>query len=336
MHQAADDIALFQREMKRKGGVTHGGRRSSHAEELSSPAPAPRNRKKRTSDEVTYDATAEGSDLSDGETQDKQPKSAKKAKHAAAPTDLPPVRYKVMITGDERWLGKPRQEDADKTKLRLLGVQLTEDPKDVDILVAPNIKRTRKFVAALAAAPLVVHTRYLDTALKQNKLIEDPTLLQDHDNEGRFGFKLADTLDRAKVNDHKLLRGWSIFVTRDIAGGFDTYKEIITINGGDAYMYQGRTGLTLPKRRLRDDPESGSESQHQGGDEEYDYVYLVSGTTEPELKLWKAFRSLAEKQGLQTRIVKSDWLLSTAMSQQVRWDDEWALSEESVMSERKS
>lgn len=330
------DKNLYDKEAKRKGGVIHGGRRSSHLEDLSSPVPEPKRTAKRKSDEGTYDATAVGSELSDGETQDKSGKVAKKAKLAdPSPFNLPAIEYRMMVTGDERWIGNTKQESADKTKLRMLGVQLTQDAKDVDILVAPKILRTRKFVAALASAPLVVDTKYLDSALKQNKLPEKPSLLQDRDAEERLGFKLVEALERAEVNQRKLLRGWSIFVTKDIQGGFETYKEIITLNGGDAFMYAGRTGLTIPKRRLRDDPDAGSESQHQGGDDEYDCVYLVSGISDPEVKLWKQFSTLAEKQDLQARIVKSDWLLNAAMSQQVTWDEKWALDEATVLSQRK-
>jgi hypothetical protein len=336
IHSAAEDIALFDREMKRKGGVVHGGRRSSHLDEQSSPAPmAPptKKSKKRTSAENTYDVTAQGSDLSDGETQ-KPTKPTKKAKISKDAKDrnpsLPPVVHKMMVTGDERWVGKPKKEDEDRKTLRLLGVQLTQDPKDVDILVAPKILRTPKFVCALASAPLVVDTNYLDAALKQKKLLEDPATLKDRDAEKRMGFVLTEALDRAKINDHKLFRGWSIFVTRDIPGTFDTFKSIITLNGGNPMMYQGRTGTTIPKRRLRDDPSAGGESQHQGGDEEYDHVYLVSGTSEPEQKLWKSFTELAAKQDLEARIVKSDWLLHAAMSQQITWKDMWELKEGAV------
>jgi len=95
-------------------------------------------------------------------------------------------------------------------------------------------------------------------------------------------------------------------------------------------MYQGRTGTTIPKRRLKDDPSAGGESQHQGGDEEYDHVYLVSGTSEPEQKLWKSFAELAAKQDLEARIVKSDWLLHAAMSQQITWKDMWELKDGAV------
>ncbi|KAI6903363.1 hypothetical protein KC355_g19275, partial [Hortaea werneckii] len=65
----------------------------------------------------------------------------------------------------------------------------------------------------------------------------------------------------------------------------------------------------------------------QGDEDELDCVYLVSGTTEAEKKLWKGFRSTAEKQELVPRIVRTDWLLNAAMSQRVRWDAKWALDE---------
>jgi hypothetical protein len=329
LHKAAEDMALYSREMKRKGGLLHGGRRSLH--DQSSPAaaaPPAKKSKKRASDENTYDVTAQGSDLSDGETQ-KAAKASKKAKTSLASRDrnpsLPPIVHRMMVTGDERWVGKSKKEDEDRKTLRALGVQLTQDPKDVDILVAPKILRTPKFVCALANAPLVVDTKYLDAALKQKKLLEDPATLQDRDAEKRMGINLAESLERAKINEHRLFRGWSIFVTRDIPGTFDTFKSIITLNGGQAMMYQGRTGTTIPKRRLRDDPSAGGESQHQGGDDEYDCVYLVSGTSEPEQKLWKSFAELAAKQDLEARIVKADWLLHAAMSQQITWKDMWEL-----------
>ncbi|EGP91732.1 uncharacterized protein MYCGRDRAFT_67446 [Zymoseptoria tritici IPO323] len=306
LHSQAADIELFQKEMKRKGGVIHGGRRGSIADEIA---------------------------LSDGETQHVPSKLTKKAKHAAVP-DLPEVRYRMMVTGDDRWASNARKESADKNTLRSLGVLLTSDPKNVDILVAPKLLRTRKFVCALACAPLVVDTTFLDSALKHKKLAADPPMLKDREGEQRLGYKLADALERAKHNNRKLFRGWSIFVTKDVNGGFDTYKDIITLNGGVALLYTGRTGITLPKRQERNDPESGQESQNQGGDDEFDYVYLVSGGSEAEVKLWKTFRDTIGKQQLKARIVQPDWLLHAAMTQQIIWKDSYSLDEGSMMSQR--
>ena len=325
LHNQADDIAQFQKELKRKGGVTHGGRRSSLGNELHPVDSGPTQRRKRKSDEASYDATDMGSNLSDGETQ--PVKASKKTKKDAATPGLPPVQYKMMVTGDERWLNNPNKESSDSMILRRLGVKLTQDAKEVDILIAPKILRTPKFVCALAGAPMVFHTDYLDAALEQRRLVDNPATLQDRDAEERLGFKLEEALERAQVNDRKLFRGWSIFVTNDVSPGFETYKEIIQLNGGDAFLYRGRLGVTMSSGRVRNDPAAGNESQHQGDDDEFEYVYLVSGTSATEMRLWKTFREGAKKQNLTARIVRKDWLLSAAMSQQIKWDDKLALSE---------
>ena len=329
LQDQAGDIALFEKEMKRKGGVTHGVRRASKSTEaMSSPMPAAVDRRKRKSDENTYDVTAEGSDLSDGET---QVKGAKKVKREPAASKVVPANkcQKMIVTSYDRWLGNSgaRQESADKTTLRQLGILVTTNPRDsIDILVAPKLLRTLKFVAALASSPLVVDTSYLDYALKHEKLPTKPPVLQDKDAESRNGFKLSDALARAEVNDGNLLRGWTIFVTDAIKGGFKTYQEITEVNGGECLLYKGRSGLKLP-RRVRDDPNAGGETQHQGDDDEYDHVYLVSGTTAPEKKCWEMFRKQARDHKLEARVVTSDWLLNAAMSQMVRWDEKWALGE---------
>nr|POE47752.1 brct-containing protein 1 [Quercus suber] len=302
LHHQADDIANFQKEMKRKGGVTHGGRASSHVDEFVE-SPAPQTRRKRKSDEMTYDATAVGSDLSDGETQAQKQKPTKKAKSA-----LPPISCKMMVSGYQKWVDRPNVEGSDKTKLRQLGVQITTDPKDVDILVAPKILRTRKFVCALASAPLVVGTDYLDIALTKGKLKQNPSMLHDREAEEKYGFKLTDSLKRAEKNQHQLLREWHIFVTKAIAGGFETYKDIIEVNGGSPYLWSGRTGVTM----------------HEGVDGD-EHAYLVCGETPDEVKLIKQFRDQAIKAHLKPRVLSSNWLLNLAMSQEVMFQPAWEL-----------
>ncbi|KAF1820958.1 uncharacterized protein K489DRAFT_382001 [Dissoconium aciculare CBS 342.82] len=319
LHQQAGDIALFQKEMKRKGGVVHGGRRSSHADDFASPAPATKTSRKRTSEEFDDSETDEEM-ADDGETPKSATKQSKKSR-----TTLPEIHTRMMVTGYDRWKDDKHIESSDRDKLRMLGVALTTKPNAVDVLVAPRLLRTRKFVSALACAPMVVDLKYLETALTKSKLIEKPALLHDREGEERMGFRLVDALQRARENQGKLLRGWSIFVTKDVNGGFETFKEIITVNGGAAFLYQGRTGMQLPKRRLRDDPQSGEESQNQGGADEFDYVYLVSGNSENDQKLWRNFRNVAHRQEVEARIVTTDWLLNAAMSQQITFDEKWLL-----------
>ncbi|KAF2209271.1 hypothetical protein CERZMDRAFT_47623 [Cercospora zeae-maydis SCOH1-5] len=297
LYSAAADIAAYQKETKRKGGVLYGGLRASGALDP---------------------------DLSDGETQQAGAKSSKRPKTTNTAA-LPPVKYRMMVTGDDRWQHNSSKESRDKTALRQFGILLTQDPKEVDILVAPKLLRTKKFVCAIAGSPLVVHTSFLDAALDEKRLIENPPMLKDRDGEERLGFKLAESLDRAKQNQHKLFAGWSIYVTKDIKGGFDTYKDIITLNGGVALMWQGRTGMSFARRRPRTDAAAGAESHNQSQDDDFDCVYLVSGESAVEAKLWPTFRKEAEKQDLEARVVTSDWVLNAALSQEIVSRDKYRL-----------
>lgn len=313
----APDMDLYDREKKRKGGVLHGSSRRSGEDFSSAVAQRP---KKRKSDEATYDAKAEGSDLSDGETQPagNDAKKAKTAASAAPAYKLPEIRYRMILTGDDRWIGKSKQYDTDRTKLRVLGIQLIEDPANCNLLIVPNIKRTKKFVCAIANAPVVVDTSYLDYALQNDALMEGARVLSDPEAEAKYDFKLSEALDRAKANAHRLLAGWHIFVTKDVQGGFETYKDIINTNGGAPYLYAGRTGMQIARPP---NPREGEEAKE---------VFLVSGEGEAERKLWKTFRALAGKQGLKPKVVKTEWLLTCCLVQELRWEEGWEWGAEDV------
>lgn len=138
-------------------------------------------------------------------------------------------------------------------------------------------------------------------------------------------------LERGEVNANRLLHGWTIFVTEKVSGKFDTYKEIISINGGTALLYKGRTNvITGPRIPASEDPEAGPETENNGKEEELNKVYLISGTANEEVKLWEKFRQEAGKKGCHGRVVKTDWLINLAMSQKVEWDEKWELKEETV------
>ena len=52
-----------------------------------------------------------------------------------------------------------------------------------------------------------------------------------------------------------------------------------------------------------------------------------SGVGFREREMWPKFRELAKHADMLPIICKSDWLLHLAMSQEVTWDDKWALEE---------
>ncbi|TKA62325.1 hypothetical protein B0A49_09008 [Cryomyces minteri] len=327
LHELAPDVARFEKEMKRKGGVIHGGRKVSDSDRITfgEPAATERGRKRRSGEEEEDDS---GSSKSDSDANEDARKAKKTKQGKQAKEKVPPILYRMMLTGDERWIDDVK-ESREKAQLRNLGILLTQNASEATLLCAPKLLRTRKFIAALAGAPTVVSSGFLDFILKHNRI--PPAVnyqISDRNNEERFGLRLCESLDRARQNNRRLLRGWTIFVTERIGGGFDTYKEIIQLNGGVCQLYRGRTGVTVSKRN-KNAPDAGAESQHQGN-EEGDILYLVSGTDDEDVALWEKFRSMTRKQDLVPRIAKPDWLLFVAMAQQIEWDEKWLCKEETV------
>ncbi|KAJ4986683.1 BRCA1 C Terminus domain-containing protein [Stagonosporopsis vannaccii] len=322
LHNAADDIAAFEKEMKRKGGVIHGGKRRAEDEvdDHSKKARGGRDSvsSKRSADELDPDDPTED-DEAEAPTRHKKAKKDK----------LEPIKYRMLVSKDERWAGNMERESKDKARLRELGLFITEDFKKVDILCAPHAVRTKKFVAAMACGPALVGSSYLDFALKNNKLPPPEKHGMDvRDFEKEHGFSMSEAVERALQNKHRLFRDWTIFCTEKVPGGFETYKDIIEANGGKCSLWKGRTtNITATKRLV--DASAGEESQNQKEDEG-DVLYLISDANSKEFTNWAKFRDLAKKHDMVPRIVKTEWLLINAMAQYVHWKPDWELTEEVV------
>ncbi len=164
----------------------------------------------------------------------------------------------------------------------------------------------------MARAPKVLSTDFVDQCLAQNKMLPpNDFILNDVEGEKRLGFKIADATTRAKENKGRLLRGYTIYCTENIRGGFDSYKSIVEANGGKCLLYRARAGSIAASRA-----DGGEENKDYA---EAEYVYLVSGASPEEKKLWPKFRTMVKGVGKVPRIVGSDWMLDLALRQEVRW-----------------
>lgn len=307
LHDLAPDIALFQKEIKRVGGVTHGGRKSSEdmVQEV--------NRKRSVSQDEETDTGA------DEET--RATKRAKKSKGLAPPS------MRLALSGYKGWIGaaKIKKEGEDRARLRELGILIVPDVASCTHLASPHILRTQKFICALAQGPIILSTNFVDDCLSQNKLLEPKDyLLQDTEGEKRMGFKLSDALARAKTNKGQLLQGYSMYCTDIIHGGFETYKTIAEVNGGKCLVYRARAGSTATLRAGQDEEADVSEPGDPG------YVYLISGSTPEEAKLWPKFRQMIEGVGKKPLVVRQDWILDLALSQQHAWRDLYSLTDKDI------
>jgi hypothetical protein len=92
IHKSATDIALFQKELKRVGGVVYGGRRKNGEDrkEVS---------RKRSVDEMADDDEVPGAE------QKKKMKSG-----------LPPITMQLLVTTYQRWKDNPGLEDRDRVR----------------------------------------------------------------------------------------------------------------------------------------------------------------------------------------------------------------------------
>lgn len=203
---------------------------------------------------------------------------------------------------------------------------ITQEPANCTHLAAPNIVRTQKFVTAIAFAPELLSADYVEQCLAKNeKLQPEDYPLKDIDGEKRLGFKLSDAVKRAKENKHHLLQDFAIYCTENIRGGFDTYKSIVEVNGGKCMLYRARAGsITSARGGGLDGSSAGT------GPAKEEYVYLMSGTTLDEARLWPKFRQAVQGIGKVPRIVRTDWILDLALSQQSHWQAGWELTEKDV------
>ncbi|KAL9608825.1 MAG: hypothetical protein Q9167_006360 [Letrouitia subvulpina] len=304
LHDQAADIALYEKERKRVGGVIFGGRTKSNEDIVPN-----ENRKRSASKE-------------EGFTTDEETRDAKKSKKTKG---QPHIR--LLTTGYKGWVDQAKKESEDRGRLREMGIQITQDTTNCTHVASPAIVRTKKFVCALARAPAVISTDFIDDCLAENERL-DPQEYKLHDTAGekRLGFKLDDALQKAKSNKGHLLRGMSIFCTENIQSGFDTYKSIVEANGGKCVLYRARAGSTATARTggLDDD------DADQMDVDTPDYIYLISGTTPEEAKLWPKFRQMAQGTGKLPRIVRTDWMLDLALRQEIQWHDGYSLSEDDV------
>jgi hypothetical protein len=174
--------------------------------------------------------------------------------------------------------------------------------------------RTQKFLCALASGATIVSSDFIDVCLESGEMPPvEKYLLKDTPNEKRFQLKLKDAVRRAKFNSRRLLQDIAVCCTADIVNGADTFRAIVEANGGTFYVYRGRGGFVLK----RDDNEV--EGEHH----EEEPIYLLSGIKPDEKKLWPKFEQMARDGGMVPRIVVTEWLLDTAMSQEIKWDDSY-------------
>ncbi|GJC89719.1 BRCT-containing protein 1 [Colletotrichum liriopes] len=290
LQRIAPDIALYEKEKKRTkdGHGPWGGKRA--ADQIDK-------ERGRTS------SPAQAMDIDD---EDKRP--AKKRR-----SSRPEIEMRVVLTGFTRWVNGKSKEDSERRKLRDMGILIVQDNQPCDYLAAPHMVRTVKFLKTLAKGPTILSSNFIDAALDTGEVPDpDEFLLNDKENEKKFGVTIETAVSRARANLGKLLWTVPIYCTANICNGPDSYKAIAEANGAMFKLYRARSGTTIKPTTEEEDGGAPPEP-----------VYLLSSNSADERSLWPKFEEMARKGHMEPRIVAADWLLDVAMTQQVAFDEKY-------------
>ena len=204
---------------------------------------------------------------------------------------------------------------------------LSEPSSNCTHLAAPKIVRTKKFICALAHGPTVITLDYIEQCLSTDKRLDpEDFLLKETPEESAKGYKLSESIERARVNKCRLLRNYTVYCTEHVHGGFDCYKAIIEENGGKCLLYRARATSTAIASRASGPDMDGNDTALSTPE----YLYLVSSTRPEDAKLWPKFRQMAQEKGKIPRIVNNDWVLDMALRQEIHWRDTYELSDKNV------
>nr|XP_012142278.1 PREDICTED: mediator of DNA damage checkpoint protein 1-like isoform X2 [Megachile rotundata] len=137
------------------------------------------------------------------------------------------TKHKILMTG---------LANSDyKQLLKKLGASSVENPNNCTVLVTDQVRRTVKFLCALAQSIPIVSVDWLVESDKVGHFVElENYILKDPAAEAKFGFRLRGSLEKAK--EHKLLEGYTILLTPKVKPPVPELKTIITSCGGKALV----------------------------------------------------------------------------------------------------
>ncbi|KAL2731084.1 FHA domain-containing protein PS1 [Vespula squamosa] len=138
------------------------------------------------------------------------------------------AKEKILFTGIT--------DDEYAKALKVLGGTKVEDPSKCTVLVTDKIRRTIKFLCALANAVPIVSINWLHESKKAGRFLDwDNYMLKDPAMEAKYGFRLRKSLDKAR--ERKLLDGYVVLLTPNIVSPpISELRTMIASCGGKALL----------------------------------------------------------------------------------------------------
>ncbi|KAJ2978208.1 hypothetical protein NUW54_g11319 [Trametes sanguinea] len=161
----------------------------------------------------------------------------RKSSAATANNSTRPEAKSVRVLTTQLHLG----DDVIKA-LTKLGVKFVTKPTECTHLLVRSVVRTEKFLCAMAVAPYVLSEKWAISSATVRKLMpEHQFMVEDPETEKKYGFRLADALERAKENAGKLFAGKTFYVTPKVPVDSKLLKHVVTANGGQFLSTQTPT-----------------------------------------------------------------------------------------------
>ncbi|KAK5621164.1 hypothetical protein CRENBAI_012611 [Crenichthys baileyi] len=152
---------------------------------------------------------------------------AKTPRSSASPATVSRLRagtqaYKVLFTGVV--------DESGERVLARLGGAMAKGVSDMNCLVTDKVRRTVKFLCAVAKGVPVVTTQWLEKSGKAGSFLSPHAfVVKDPEQEKKFSFSLQESLKNA--SSQPLLQGYEIHVTKSVKPEPVHMKDIITCSG---------------------------------------------------------------------------------------------------------
>ncbi|KAJ6590014.1 hypothetical protein DFH09DRAFT_1274284 [Mycena vulgaris] len=222
------DVVNYQNEMRNRGrkGRRVSGQRETEGEEEEEEEEERPSTKRRKVDGAKKGRASTGDD----ESVVAQPVKAKSRKSEVALRNGKPI--KLMSTGVDL-------SDGVLKALASLGAKTTSKPTECTHLVVSSLRRTEKFLCALAGAPFILTEQWAVDSVAENSLMpEEDYLLEDDAAEHKYNFSLSDAVDRARELKGKLFKDYVFYVTPNVKPEPSLLRNVVLANGGQIITNQ--------------------------------------------------------------------------------------------------
>ncbi|XP_023282149.1 mediator of DNA damage checkpoint protein 1 [Seriola lalandi dorsalis] len=152
----------------------------------------------------------------------KTPRSSTASPAASGRQQAASQAYKVLFTGVV-------DETGERVLARLRG-SIAKGVADMNCLVTDKVRRTVKFLCAVAKGIPIVTTHWLEKSGKAGSFLSpNAYVVKDPEQEKKFGFRLQESLRIA--SSQPLLQGYEIHVTKSVKPEPVQMKDIISCSG---------------------------------------------------------------------------------------------------------